>query len=66
MRNHPFVDWNKRVGLLAALVFLDLKGITVDRNSPALYELTMGGADGRFDKEHVTPALDAAAHGDEA
>ena len=28
-QNHPFIDGNKRTGLSAALVFLELNGITV-------------------------------------
>ena len=28
-QNHPFVDGNKRTALLAALVFLELNGITI-------------------------------------
>ena len=28
-QNHPFIDGNKRTGLAAALVFLELNGITV-------------------------------------
>jgi death-on-curing protein len=35
-RNHPFVAGNKRAGLLAAVVFLDLNGICVDHSSDAL------------------------------
>ena len=31
--NHPFVDGNKRTGLLAALVFLDLNGIAIEHPS---------------------------------
>jgi death-on-curing family protein len=31
--NHPFVDGNKRAGLLAAQVFLDLNGITLEHDS---------------------------------
>jgi death-on-curing protein len=49
-RNHPFVDGNKRTALLAALVFLNINGITLERESEALYELTMGVAEGRIDK----------------
>lgn len=33
VRNHPFMDGNKRTGLLAALVFLDLNGISIERDS---------------------------------
>lgn len=42
VRNHPFVDGNKRAGLLAALVFLDVNGISIEHPSDDLYELTMG------------------------
>ncbi len=33
--NHPFVDGNKRAGMLAAVVFLDVNGITIDHPSEA-------------------------------
>jgi death-on-curing protein len=56
--NHPFVDGNKRAGLLAALVFLDMNGITVDHSSEALYELTMGVAEGRLQKTAVAGELE--------
>lgn len=57
VRNHPFVDGNKRVGMLAAVVFLDLNGITLDQPTDALYELTMGVAEGRLDKAAVAAEL---------
>lgn len=53
MKNHPFVDGNKRTGLLAAIVFLDVNGIGIVHPSEALYELTMGVAEGRIDKPAV-------------
>lgn len=55
--NHPFVDGNKRTGLLAALVFLDLNGIAIERESETLYNLTMAVAQGRADKEEVAATL---------
>ncbi|MDD5307026.1 MAG: type II toxin-antitoxin system death-on-curing family toxin [Deltaproteobacteria bacterium] len=55
--NHPFVDGNKRTGLLAALVFLDLNGITVSHGSDELYELTMAVAEGRSGKREVSTCL---------
>jgi death-on-curing protein len=60
-RNHPFVDGNKRTALLAALVFLDINGIAVERESEALYELTMGVAEGRIDKAAAALELARAA-----
>jgi death-on-curing protein len=62
VRNHPFVDGNKRVGLLSALVFLDLNGIALEHGSEALYELTMAVAEGRVDKAYVNTELRRIAH----
>lgn len=59
--NHPFVDGNKRMGLLSALVFLDVNGISIDRPSEALYELTMGVAEGRVAKPAVVAELERIA-----
>ncbi|WP_224373130.1 type II toxin-antitoxin system death-on-curing family toxin [Hyalangium versicolor] len=61
--NHPFVDGNKRAGLLAALVFLDLNGISLEHGSEALYELTMAVAEGRETKARVAAELRRIAHG---
>ncbi len=55
--NHPFIDGNKRTGLLAALVFLDINGISIVHGSEALYDLTIGVAEGRLTKESVTAEL---------
>ncbi len=57
VRNHAFVDGNKRVGLLAALVFLDINGISIERDSETLYELTLAVAAGNADKEEVAGVL---------
>ena len=57
VRNHPFVDGNKRTGLLAALVFLDLNGLTIDQGTNDLYELTLGVAAGTVSKRRVTEGL---------
>ena len=59
--NHPFVDGNKRAGMLAALVFLDVNGISIDHPSEALYELTMGVAEGRVDKAAAAVRLERIA-----
>ncbi|MBN2526829.1 MAG: type II toxin-antitoxin system death-on-curing family toxin [Deltaproteobacteria bacterium] len=59
--NHPFVDGNKRTGLLCILVFLDLNGIAIERNSDALYDLTMAVAEGRTNKVEVAEALESIA-----
>jgi death-on-curing protein len=55
--NHPFLDGNKRTGLLSALVFLDLNGITIGLESEVLYDLTMSVAEGRADKDEIAATL---------
>ena len=59
--NHPFVDGNKRTGMLSAVVFLDVNGISIAHPSDALYELTMGVAEGRIDKGAVAVELERIA-----
>ena len=61
VKNHPFVDGNKRTGLLAAIVFLDVNGIGIEHPSEALYELTMGVAEGRIDKAAAAVELERIA-----
>ena len=51
VKNHPFVDGNKRVGLAAALSFLDVNGIAIEQPTPVLYDATMDVAEGRLGKE---------------
>jgi death-on-curing protein len=65
VRNHPFVDGNKRAGLLAALVFLDVNGITIEHPTPALYELTMAVAEGRIEKPAIAAAIERIARSTE-
>lgn len=39
IKNHPFVDGNKRIGILAMLVFLELNGIIVNSTDEDLIQL---------------------------
>ena len=57
VRNHPFVDGNKRTGLSVALAFLDINGVTIDRGTEDLYEVTMAVAEGRLTKDEIATAL---------
>lgn len=59
--NHPFVDGNKRAGMLSAVVFLDVNGISIDHPSDALYDLTMSVAEGRIDKPAIAAGLERIA-----
>ena len=48
--NQPFVDGNKRTGLNAALVFLDINGWLVTDTNGCLYDAMIGLATGQLDK----------------
>ncbi|MEX1095552.1 MAG: type II toxin-antitoxin system death-on-curing family toxin, partial [Planctomycetales bacterium] len=53
VRNHPFVDGNKRTGAVAALMFLDLNGIGISAPKGALHDLTIAVASGTAGKQEV-------------
>jgi death on curing protein len=56
-QNHPFVDANKRVALVSALVFLDYNGIDIDDPKEKLYALMMKVAKGKGSKKEIEDAL---------
>ena len=56
-QNQPFVDGNKRTGLLAALVFLDLNGISIADPEGRLYEAMIAIAERRIDKPALAAVL---------
>lgn len=51
--NHPFVDGNKRVGLEAALVFLEINGTELIVTDEELVELVLGVATSQLTKDFV-------------
>lgn len=55
--NHPFVDGNKRVGAVAALVFLDLNGMDVRIRDNDLFDIVIGVAGGTTPKSAVAEFL---------
>ena len=57
VKNHPFVDGNKRAGAAAALIFLRLNGIVVDAPEDELAALVERVAGGQTLKDEVTRFL---------
>jgi len=53
VNNHPFVDGNKRVGLYAGLVFLEMNGHVVKVDPDELASLIIGVASSRISKDEV-------------
>jgi death on curing protein len=56
-QNQAFVDGNKRTGLMAALVFLDLNGVAVLDPDDRLYDAMIALAERRLDKDGLSALL---------
>lgn len=53
IRNHPFVDGNKRTAIVAALLFLDLNGVEVAALDADLEVMVWEAARGELDKAGI-------------
>jgi len=53
VRNHPFIDGNKRTGLVSALVFLILNGIELSADEHSLESMVISVAEGKIGKPEV-------------
>jgi death-on-curing protein len=53
VQNHPFIDGNKRVGAVAALVFLQLNDCDVKLTNPELESLVLSVAQGQTEKAAI-------------
>ena len=51
VRNHVFLDGNKRAGVLAAVMFLNLNGYTFAPNEAEAYTVVMALAAGEIDEK---------------
>jgi death-on-curing protein len=49
VKNHPFLDGNKRIGILAMLVFLEINGSPVTATDDELIALGLGLAENTLD-----------------
>lgn len=53
VKNHPFIDGNKRVGAVATIIFLYLNGFDFDALEDDLAEMVLAVARGDLDKTDV-------------
>jgi death-on-curing protein len=51
VRNHPFLDGNKRTGFLLAATFIELNGLAFFASEPAVVENTLALAAGTLSEE---------------
>lgn len=58
--NHPFVDGNKRVALMSALIFLDLNGYEI-HNEKGVYDKIMHLICGKVSKQDFADFLEELA-----
>lgn len=59
VRNHPFVDGNKRTGFVLGVLFLELNGARFVADEAAATQAVMGLADGTLDEAGYTAFLRA-------
>ncbi|MBF0107274.1 MAG: type II toxin-antitoxin system death-on-curing family toxin [Deltaproteobacteria bacterium] len=52
-QNHPFVDGNKRVALMVALVFLEINGIDSEYSDDMLETMVLDVANGNLKKSDI-------------
>lgn len=51
--NHPFIDGNKRIGILVMLTVLELNGIFVEFKDSEVIEMALGVASGTYKYEDL-------------
>lgn len=53
VQNHPFIDGNKRVGLEAALIFLEINGIELNATDDEYVDLVLRTAQSQTEKGEI-------------
>lgn len=53
INNHPFLDGNKRIGILIMMVFLEVNGINLKCSDEDIIDLGLGTAEGRYSSENI-------------
>ena len=57
IRNHPFVDGNKRTGMAAASLFLRRNGYLMETSNAELVRVALGVAQSQLDLDQITAWL---------
>lgn len=58
--DHPFLDGNKRTGVMVMLIYLELEGLEVSFTDAELVELGMGIARGSLKKDRLQSKIENA------
>jgi death-on-curing protein len=59
IKNHPFLDGNKRIGMLAMLIFLDKNGTPIVCTNDELETMGLGLAQGSIDEAALIEWIEA-------
>lgn len=62
VKNHPFLDGNKRVGAACALIFLEVNNVRVRADEDGVVEITLRAATGNADKGGIADFLRSIAY----
>ena len=62
VENHPFLDGNKRVGTMSALVFLELNGYDFDATDDELTDIVLQVAGGKMPKDVLSAFFRQHSH----
>ncbi|WP_317723450.1 type II toxin-antitoxin system death-on-curing family toxin [Clostridium tetani] len=53
IKNHPFLDGNKRIGMLAMMVFLEINGIQLECSDEDIVDIGLGIASGKYEDDYI-------------
>ena len=53
VRDHPFIDGNKRTGAVAAVVFLMMNGVEVNADEVSFERMVLSAAEGKIGKTAI-------------
>jgi death-on-curing protein len=62
VRNHPFIDGNKRTGAVASIVFLMMNEIDFDADENDFEKIVLLTAEGKTDKATIARFFESTAH----
>lgn len=53
INNNPFIDGNKRIGILAMLVFLNINHVIIQCKDDDIIDLGLGVASGKYNSSYI-------------
>lgn len=57
--NHPFIDGNKRIGILVMMVFLEMNGFQIEFSDDEVIDMALGVASGKYNYDNLLAMVTA-------